>query len=1128
MVTTGRLETIRSATQYLEQHITDARILRHAAGALALLSSWGVADDVQMAAILSPLIRQHPNAEKQLLAAFGTRPMNIARIALKFGAGYTFAKSTSKDINRIYADKLRNLFTCAYIDLESALVCLADRLTLASDISEIYEELPEVERIMWAAETLAVDVPLLEMLGMWEIRQHIANLALHFYDTGLHSQYEYYVAQYLTRHQSVVCHIREVLFDVFSQAGINLLDIRIHETSGASLYHRHQRATKRGRGFDPAEVGILRIDVLVAEVRDCYYGMGELHALWKPTSSSLVKDEIASPRYNGYRALTTTVHCDINKMAVEFRFITPEIAKVNQKGVLTRRKVKNAWWLKDYSGIVGTSQTGRLEGEMCVFTPIGEVIHPLKPGTTLVDVAFKIHSDLGPYARRFWVNGRTAPYNARVNHRDIIEIEYDTGYVSLTPEWETVAQSRTARSNIKRFLRGKVSFVHRGRTLLDAVIQREYEIYRLSFSPDQVEALLSNIALERGFRPVEALYANIAKGDTAPDMVVADMIEHDLKSYINMPEDIAGRYAPEISFARTWMQLPRNERNNRNVRIYPGTPIVGRLISATPHTDPNNPPTRWRLVVYRANSTEAAEIPTEQRVPLTWGGENSQQEAMQVSVIGTARPGVAWSVLNEVERACKGENDKITVSSFHADRVNGVTNIEMTLETSIPNYTAELKSSLENLKALNLIKSFKLFKLFPGERMLLNSMLNHQQMNPYRERHIEDESMFFGRESQIREIIFQLRSDREFIILHGHKRIGKTSLMIHLATHVELKDACGVLPILFDMHSAAPLSAQSFVKNLLATAEKIVRAQIRRDEWRELRVSSLLIATDPFKALVDWVQRAEVLLRGPRIFFMIDEFTAAEDAYRAGMLDDSFFDRLQAIVDAVEVRFLLCIHNSVLRDKTSRTTNMFQRAHMIAINELDRADARMLVRQLERNNTPLESGVEDRILELTNCHPFFIHIVCSDIMSQLAADPSIPAVTMAHLKVAVHRVLQSAFHHFALYTNMMNEHSWYVLDSLVILTGEHNRNPVALKALIEKVQAQYPDLDSKIISNYINDLYELGVIVKEGGAHHHPNATYRVAMDLLHIWRSKGTDHLPNTEFLNQKSKTTGTHHAST
>ncbi|MEL7233929.1 MAG: TGS domain-containing protein, partial [Chloroflexota bacterium] len=768
------------------------------------------------------------------------RVMQIAQTAMRFGLSVT--QTLRHDDGVYYLRKLRNLYICAYMDVESVLLCVADHLAITVQVDNV----DEANYGPWSAETLAVFVPLLEMLGMWTTKHSMADLALHFHDAGLQSQFVYYLSTYYARHRKLFADIKRKLDHVLMNLRI-MGTVEMYETTPAILYRRYQTSIKRGKPFNPSDPGILRVDVTVDRDHECYHVMGLIHNIWPPSASTAIRDYIASPRYNGYRALITTVNID--DRAVEFRIVTQAMQDVNARGVLTRKRVRNAWWASNGRGkspMAGVRRTNRLDGNICVFSPSGEV-YELKRGSTVIDFAFKVHSELGPYARRFYINGKLRTYNAVVQHRDLVEIEYDQSLASVQPEWETVAKTDTARTAIRRFLRGNLSPVHRGRTVVDRILQRESDIYNMRFPAEQVENWLEKAAFDDyRLTSKDELYTKIADGHIAPDNIIAKIFERELGLYIRVPEHIQSEYYPTIRFARSWMQASKDEKFNRANRIVPGVEVVGRLVELR-HGDAE-------IIVHRADSIHAPSVDDPNTIPLQWSSGSSKREAVQVTVAGSAKAMVPWAVMNQINMASKELPDSdIMLYEFKTEIVQGMTRLEFTLDTANAQFIALLDDKLNGLRSLGTISTFKVWELFPGQKKLIAGLSDRRQRNPYTTHHVKDSMMFFGRGKELDRIVLAIKDGIRFIIIHGNKRVGKTSLMYHLADHVIPEDdEVDVIPILFDTLKVAPVTEESFANGLIQEAAGKIMRSLKREQRQKLTRIARSVHKDPLAALVRW------------------------------------------------------------------------------------------------------------------------------------------------------------------------------------------------------------------------------------------------------------------------------------
>ena len=291
--------------------------------------------------------------------------------------------------------------------------------------------------------------------------------------------------------------------------------------------------------------------------------------------------------------------------------------------------------------------------------------------------------------------------------------------------------------------------------LIDDVLERECKIYNMRFSSEQIQNILEHQARFYGCQSLEALYAGVASGDIAPDEIAADILERELITHIQIPDEFRTQ-SPKIQLARTWMQQPDQRKFSNDYRIRPGTPIVGRWIEGW---------SQPRLIVHRADSDQAPTPP--EAIELEWGGGQVEREAVQITVHGSARPWVGRAVLNACYDASKEvEQSDVVISTFHTEIVDGMMQIECTLDAANLDAIERIRYHLTQLRDTNVIKSFRIWQLFPGQRVLVAGLSDRRQRNPYTPRHIQDPQMFFGREDDLNRIVSYLQDGGTFIIVH--------------------------------------------------------------------------------------------------------------------------------------------------------------------------------------------------------------------------------------------------------------------------------------------------------------------------------------------------------------------------
>lgn len=1084
------------------------------------LESLGLPSSVTAASLLIPIMRRDLVPAASLAAQFTPFTIHNAQWATRLLYYEPTDPKRRAGTRSQHPERLRRFFAYSYNDPELGLIIVADRMAGL----KLLNTLDTAEQQAWAHETIGVHLPLLEMIGLWEFRRELGNISLEIVNPPFYRQLERHVAQYQERHQTLFNQIQTILNPLLTSEGIANTIVSLHDTTPISVYQRMERARRRGGKFTTDDASLPVIDVVVETLRDCYHALGIVHNTWQPAhrhasyADRRFYDYIAAPRYNGYRCLITTVICELDRpigddteektdiraaqRLVEFRIRTVEMEAINMQGVAAVLRsgsatqqvaLTGAWWQNTaIRDVIKPGMTDQLQHltPIGVFTPSGEVIYPVRKGSTMVDMAFRIHAQLGPFARRFWVNGRQVGFEYELNHRDLIEIEYDPQFPSLTAEWGNFAITSVARSHIRRFLRDVDLIPHKGRQRIDEVLTREFRIYGMRFSDEKIEESLNRLAQKYHFPSVEGLYMRVLEGELSADEIVSSMIEAELVSHIE-PQTGDSWPIHKMQLCRCWMQESESRKYDPSTRVTPGTPIVGRVMGQDKNA---------LLVIHRADCRNAPH--DESAIALRWRNSGLPREVAEITITAPPRSYVVGMVLKAVYEVNKDdEQNSLVIHRAQSEMQDGSLSMSLVVDAPTLADLETLQNALRVIQRGRYITDFKMWQLFPGQKVAIAGRSDKRRVNPYTLRQVRDQSMFFGRSLEIKNIVDSIGEGGNFIVLYGQKRIGKTSLLYQLAENL-LPESCDVLPILFDAHSLSTFSPIAFLMGLVEATQRKLPSQLKHwDDRKGLQIRERDLTAEPFTRFAQWVKRVEGRLGGTRLVFMIDEFTRAEEECRKGKLDISFFDGLQYLVGSEDVSFILCVHDFVYTEG-SLSWEMFQRGQPVRLRALDREPAARLVRQpLERLYQFDEQLVED-ILNLTDCHPYFIQAICQALTTHMAQKAD-DRITPGDLDRATTAVLITGDHYFSHYRSLTDEQSWDTLKILAFLTDEEH--PWATSDEIRQGLTRFGhERDSWMIAKSIGDLVHSGIIEARDVQRH---AAYRIPVGMFRKWLRQVVTH---------------------
>jgi len=394
---------------------------------------------------------------------------SLADIAKDFGQeiadlveGITkLSKIKYRGIER-YRESLRKMFLAMAHDLRVILIKFADRLHNLRTL----EALPLEKRQRIARETLEIYAPIAGLLGIWRLKWQMEDICFkHLYPEDYKKlAYKYEVEKKL-EHNQYIQKIKNMLGAKLKEAKIPFqITSRFKH-----LYSIYQKLQRKDRKFDEI-YDVFALRIVVPSIADCYKTLGTIHSLWRPNPGRF-KDYIAVPKPNGYQALHTTVYGP-EKKSTEFQIRTKEMddgAKYGiaahwyyKMGSFNKNLNKQPAWVKevlhiqketqDTSDFIKQIKFDVFKDRIFVFTPKGDVFD-LPEGSTPIDFAYYVHSDIGNRAVSALVNDKIAPLSQELKNGDLVEIVTEKKRQGPSRDWLKFVKTATARTKIKQNLK---------------------------------------------------------------------------------------------------------------------------------------------------------------------------------------------------------------------------------------------------------------------------------------------------------------------------------------------------------------------------------------------------------------------------------------------------------------------------------------------------------------------------------------------------------------------------------------------------------------------------------------------------------------------------------------------------
>jgi GTP pyrophosphokinase len=376
--------------------------------------------------------------------------------------------------NTSQSETLKKMILAISEDIRVVFVKLADRYHNMQTLAYL---MPEKQKRI-ALETTEIYAPLAYRLGLTTVAGDLEDMAFPFLYPAEHRLLKSAMKEHLEKGGHYVAKVKEEVIRALDQQGINYIRVDSRAKRIASLYKKLRRV-----GMDINNVyDLIALRIIVPTVEDCYAVLGLLHAKWPPLPG-MIKDYIALPKPNGYRSLHTTVICAENK-PTEFQIRTEEMHRENEYGIAAHwayneKKGEKKYLEEDDRGRATFADKRQLswinqlrswqeqmvepdefiqaikidffKDRIFVITPKGEVID-LAAGSTPVDFAYAIHSEVGDHCSGAKVNGRIVPLDSTLQSGDVVEILTQKNK-KPSEAWLSIVRTSRARTRIKSTLR---------------------------------------------------------------------------------------------------------------------------------------------------------------------------------------------------------------------------------------------------------------------------------------------------------------------------------------------------------------------------------------------------------------------------------------------------------------------------------------------------------------------------------------------------------------------------------------------------------------------------------------------------------------------------------------------------
>lgn len=421
------------------------------------------------------------------------------------------------------AENHRKMLLAMAQDVRVVLVKLADRV---HNMRTLKFHRPEKQRDI-AIETLEIYAPLADRLGISRIKWELEDTSLRYMNPQQYYRIVHLMNSRREDREQYIIDAKEAINE-----SVDELDIRAEITGRPKhIYSIYKKMKNQKKQFNEI-YDLLAIRVIVDSIKDCYAVLGAIHTRWKPMPGRF-KDYIAMPKANMYQSLHTTV-LGPNATPLEVQIRTVKMHEIAEYGVAAHwaykegitKKVQNddlsehISWFRDIIELQSESNNASdfmdsikqdiFKDKVYVFSPKGDVME-LPAGSSTLDFAYHVHTEVGNRSTGAKVNGKIVPLNYKLKNGDIVEMITSSNTFGPSRDWLKYVNTSKARNKIKRFFKTqeKDKNVERGHELLVAQIEH------LEFNPKEIltKEKLQAVAERFNYKSEEDLYASIGFGE---------------------------------------------------------------------------------------------------------------------------------------------------------------------------------------------------------------------------------------------------------------------------------------------------------------------------------------------------------------------------------------------------------------------------------------------------------------------------------------------------------------------------------------------------------------------------------------------------------------------------------------
>lgn len=653
-----------------------------------------------MAGLLHDVIEDTDATYEDIKERFGEEVALLTEGVTKLGQYKFTGTDHEKDKIKAQAKNYQKMLLAMAKDIRVIIVKLADRLNNIRTLGA----LPEVKQERIARETMDIYAPLAHRLGMYVLKAELEDTSFKYLQRDTYRRIARLIADTKNNREADLDIMRTNIEYLLTENNVNCsIKGRIK-----NIYSVHKKMVDRKKEFEDI-FDLLALRILVDDIESCYRTIGIIHSKWTPIPNRF-KDYIAMPKPNLYQSLHTSVIA--NGKVYEIQIRTEEMDQIAEYGVAAHWAYKESKTnfkmtdevskkLKWYGDLIQFTKESENENEVVnllredifqsnvyVFTPNGDIID-LPKGSTPLDFAFRIHTQVGIKTVGAIVNGKIVPLEYELETGDIINMKTSVNSFGPNDNWLKIVKTSNARSKIKNYLnkQRRSVLVEMGKE--DFVRELNARKVDVELTDKKVKELFSS----KGAKTVEDLYYEIGKNTISPGSAINSLVGEE-------------KYSEETLIQRINESVYLDRKSDSNIIVeglknpsiklsnccspIPGDRITGYISKGT------------GIAVHRTRCNNLQSLDKNRYIEVFWGNDNTKQYTVNIKLIVSNRDNVLAEIINSITSS-KGK--VIQVAASTNKNKEGI----IKLKISIKNKN-ELEGVIANLQ--------KIKDVFSIERMM--------------------------------------------------------------------------------------------------------------------------------------------------------------------------------------------------------------------------------------------------------------------------------------------------------------------------------------------------------------------------------------------------------------------------